>query len=399
MKTRILFVTLWAVLAILPVAAQGTAIEENFTEDCVSEYDETADYFPEKAEITDAQNFSVEYFNNYKVVTVEGSVERYTYVLVQCGTPAPEGGAIPEGAQVVEVPVEGIVTLSTTYLPGLAQLGLVENLVGMDSFLYTSTPEVIERIEAGELLEVSPNFELNLELVLEADPDLVMTDDYNPGQITQLTDVGVVAAVNTDYLEVTPLGYAEWLKYIALFYNEEAQAETYFEEIVTAYEEVSALADDIPQEERPVVLWNSFATFDEAWSIPGTETYAGYLIEDAGGIIALGEEAGESRTLLSFEAVYEGALDADIWVPGLFAINSLEDILAMDARYADFEAVQEGNVWNYDLDVNPNGGNNYFELGVIAPHLILEDLVAIFHPELLPDHEFTFFRQVEAADE
>jgi len=399
MKARILFLTLWALaLAILPATAQEAVLEENFTDECVTQYDETVDYFPEKVAVTDAENFEVEYFNNYKVVTVSGSVEDYSYVLVQCGTPAPEGDALPEGAQIVEVPAEGIITLSTTYLPGLAELGLVENLVGMDSFLYTSTPEVIELIEAEELIEVSPNFELNLELVLEADADLVMTDDYDPTRITQLTDAGVVAAVNTDYLEQTPLGYAEWFKYTALFYNAEAEAEALFDEIVTSYEEVSGLTEAIPVAERPVVLWNSFSTFAEAWSIPGSQTYSGYLIEDAGGIIALGEEAGEGSALLSFETVYEGALDADIWVPGLFAISTIEDITAMDARYADFAAVEEGNVWNYDLDVNANGGNNYFELGVIAPHLVLQDLVAIFHPELLPDHEFAFFRQVEAAE-
>jgi len=400
MKTRTLFVALWLVLlAILPAAAQDGVLEANLTDECVTDYDPETDYFPEKVEIINAQNLSVEYFNNYKVVTVSGSTADYRYVLLQSGTPMPEGDALPNDAQVVQVPAEGIVTLSTTYLPGLAELGLAEQLVGMDSFLFTSTPEILERIESGELIEVSPNFELNLELVLEADPALVMTDDFDPGRITQLIDAGVVAAVNTDYLEQTPLGRAEWLKYAALFYNEEAEAEAIFEEITAAYEEVSDLADDIPEEDRPVVLWNSFSTFVEAWSIPGSQTYSGFLIEDAGGRIALGEEAGEASALLSFEAVYEGALDADIWVPGLFNISTLEDIFAMDARYADFEAVQEGEVWNYDLDVNTNGGNNYFELGVIAPHLALQDLVAIFHPELLPDHEFNFFRLVEAAEE
>ncbi|MCA9912649.1 MAG: ABC transporter substrate-binding protein [Anaerolineae bacterium] len=398
MKARILLL-IWAVLvAVMPAFAQESVLGNNLTDDCVTEFDPETDYFPEKVDVNDAANFSVEYFNNYKLVTVTGSTETYTYALVQCGTPAPEGDALPEDAQIVEVPAGGIVTLSTTYLPGLAALGLVDNLVGMDSFLYTSTPEVLERIEAGDVIEVAPAFELNTELVLATEPGLVMTDDYDPGRITQLVDLGIVAAVNTDYLEQTPLGRAEWLKYIALFYNAEATAEEIFSEIASAYEEVTDLAASVPEEERPVVLWNSYSTFAEAWSIPGSETYSGYLIEDAGGIIALGAEAGSGSALLSFESVYDGALDADIWVPGLFAINSLEDILALDARYEDFIAVQNSEVWNYDLDVNANGGNNFFELGVLAPHLVLQDLVAIFHPDLLPDHEFTFFRRVEPAE-
>jgi iron complex transport system substrate-binding protein len=44
--------------------------------------------------------------------------------------------------------------------------------------------------------------------------------------------------------------------------------------------------------------------------------------------------------------------------------------------------------------MNDLGGNNYWETGVANPHLLLQDMVAIFHPELLPDHEFTFFRPI-----
>ena len=37
-----------------------------------------------------------------------------------------------------------------------------------------------------------------------------------------------------------------------------------------------------------------------------------------------------------------------------------------------------------------NGGNNYYEWGVTNPHLVLQDLVAILHPDLMPEHEFAF---------
>ena len=100
--------------------------------------------------------------------------------------------------------------------------------------------------------------------------------------------------------------------------------------------------------------------------------------------------------MLSFEAVYADALDADIWVINEFGIFTLEELLALDARFADFSAVSNGNVWNDNLEVNANGGNNYYELGVTNPHLVLQDLVAIFHPDLLPDHEFHFYRHFEA---
>jgi len=391
---RIFIAFFLATLLTFSLNAQNT-VAKNLTNECVTDFDTEMDYFPDKIAVTDAENFTVEYFNNYKVVTVNGSMETYDYVLVQCGTPTPDANDFPEGTQFIEVPAGSIVSLSTTFLPGIAQLGLADHVVGLDSTLYTNTPEIIERIDSGEIVEVSPNFELNVEVLLEAEPDIVMTDDFDPGRLTQLVDADIFAAVNTDYLEQSPLGRAEWLKYTALFYNEEATAEDIYDEIVTAYEEASELANSVPEDERPTVLWNRYWSFSDAWTIPGAETFVGTLVEDAGAHIALGDEAPEQSVNVSFEFVYEGGLDADIWILDAFGVSTADDLLAEDPRYADFVALQTGNTWNNNLDENANGGNNYYELGVTNPHLILQDLVAIFHPDLLPDHEFTFFRPIE----
>ena len=399
----VLLVALIGLLAILPATAQDDAVlDANLTDECVTDYDSEVDYFPEKVEVTDAENFSVEYFNHYKVVTVTDAfdaAEPFTYVLVQCGTPAPAANDFPDDTQFLEVPAGDIIAMSTTQLPHLTELGLVDNLVGLDSFLFVNTPEVRELIDAGELVEVGSGAEVNVEVVLDVEPDIVMTFGFDPSTDAHpvLIEAGIFTALNAEWREPTPLARAEWIKYTALFYNVEAEAEAAYSEIVTAYESARELAASVPADERPTVLWNRFSSFTEAWSIPGAETYVGALINDAGGTIALGEEAPNDSERLSFEVIYDGALDADVWIANAFGITTLDGLLDEDARYGDFAAVQNRNVWNNSLDVNENGGNNYFELGVTNPHLILQDLVAIFHPDLLPDHEFSFYLRLEPA--
>lgn len=398
----LLVVLLIGVFAIAPVSAQDAVIDENLTDECVTTYDPAVDYFPEKTEITDAENFAVEYHNNYKVVTVTDAfdgAEPFLYVLVQCGTPAPDTADFPDDTQFIEVPAGDLVAMSTTILPHVAELELLDHLVGLDSFLYVSSPEVRALIDAGELIEVGSGSGVNVEMVLEAEPDIVMTSGFDPASDAHpvLIEAGIFTALNAEWREASPLGRAEWIKYTALFYNVEAEAEAVYGEITTAYNDALELAASVPEADRPVVLWNTFSSFSEAWSIPGAKTYVGRLIEDAGGVVALGEEAPGDSALLSFEAVYEGALDADVWVTNAFGVVTLDDLVAQDSRYADFAAVESGNVWNNDLDVNENFGNNFYELGVTSPHLVLEDLVAMFHPELMPDHEFNFFRQMEPA--
>ena len=401
--TILLLLIVSGLLALLPAAAQDAAAPDvNLQETCVTDYDPNVDYFPDKITITDAVNFSVEYFNHYKVVTVTNAfdgAEPFTYVLTQCGTPAPDAADFPDGTQFIDVPAGEIIAMSTTQLPHLTELGLVDKLVGLDSFLYVNSPEVRALIDAGELVEIGSGAEVNVELVLDVEPDIVMTFGFNPASDAHpvLIEAGIFTALNAEWREPTPLARAEWIKYTALFYNAEARAEAVYADIVSAYNEARELAASVPEDERPVVLWNTYSSFSEAWSIPGAETYVGALIRDAGGVIALGEEAPEGSAPLSFEAVYDGALDADVWITNAFGVNTLDDLLALDSRYADFTAVQNGNVWNNSLDVNENGGNNYFELGVTNPHLILQDLVAIFHPELLPNHEFNFYLRLEPA--
>lgn len=395
---------LLAVIGILAgCAGQAPVAEAPPDGACVTDYDPLVDYFPDKAAVTYAENFAVAYFNNYKVITVLDAYDNaasFEYVLVQCGTPVPDAADFPEGTQFIEVPAGSIIAMSTTQLPHLAALGLLDNLAGLDSFDFVNTPEVRDMIAVGELVQIGYGSDVNVELVLETDPDIVMTYGFNPDTDAhpKLIEAGIFTALNAEWRETTPLGRAEWIKYVALFYNAEARAEDAFDKIATAYEEARNLAAAVPDSGRPVVLVNTYSPFD-GWIIPGDQTYIGALVNDAGGSIALGQEAPQDSVSLSFEVVYDGARDADIWMADVFGITTLDGLLAGDERYADFAAVQNGNVWNNSLDVNENGGNNYWELGVTNPHLILQDLVAIFHPELLPAHEFRFYERLASAPE
>ncbi|MFZ4816552.1 MAG: ABC transporter substrate-binding protein [Phototrophicaceae bacterium] len=383
----------WALtLATAPMFAQSAV---NLTESCVTAYDAAQDYFPDKAEVTTAENLQIEYFNHYKVITVSDAFDSatpLTYVLVQCGTPTPPEGDFPTGTQFIEVPTGDLIAMSTTHLPLVVDLGLLDHLIGLDSFLYVNTPQVLAKIEAGGLIEIGSGSGVNVEVTLEAAPSLVLTYGYNPDTDAHpvLREAGIFTAIAADWREASPLGRAEWIKFIAAFYNAEAAANAQYTNIETAYNNARELAATIPVTERPTILWNYYSPYGDDWSIPGAQTYIGALIADAGGQVALGDLAPTDSVSLSFEAVYEAALDADVWVTNAFGVNTLDDLLAQDPRYADFGALAAGNVWNNSLVVNANGGNNYYELGAARPDLVLQDMVAIFHPDLLPDYEMMF---------
>ncbi|MGB9631762.1 MAG: ABC transporter substrate-binding protein [Chloroflexaceae bacterium] len=377
-----------------PTAAVLEAPVANLTEGCVTDYDPDLDYFPEKVTLEDATGWTIEYFNNYKLITVlnpwRDADVQFRYVLVQCGTPAPPDVG---NAQMIEVPVKSIVTMSTTQLPHLKELDLLDRLVGVDTFQYINTPEVVELIEAGKLKEIGSGAELNVEQAIDIEPDLVMTYGVGNPEFDshpKLLEAGLKVAMNAEYMEPPPLGRAEWIKFTAAFFNREAMATEVYADIAGRYAEMTAKAQAVTM--QPTVF--SGAPFRGTWYMPGGNSYAAKLLADAGAAYLWADDTSTGSMQLSFEEVLDRAKDADIWVnPGSW--KTLAEGLAQDERFAQFLAFQNGEVYNNNRRLNANGGNDYWETGVTNPDLVLADLIAIFHPELLPGHEFVFYQRLE----
>jgi iron complex transport system substrate-binding protein len=392
MKRHLLLFIIAAVFAVLPAQAQET----NLLDACATDYDAAVDYFPEKVTVEAATGFTVEYFPNYKVVTVntpwQDAEAPLQYVLVQCGTPAPEGFS---EALVIDVPVPTIVTMSTSFLPHLTQQGLLDRLIAIDTALYTSNDEVLARVAAGAVVEIGgggSGQDVNIEALIDLEPALIMMQRFFSGDTSYpaLQEAGLPVVINADFLDTSPLGLAEWGKFISLFFNTEALAEAQFAGVSERYTalqaEVAAAAS------QPTVFAGT--PFDGTWYMPGGGSYLGQLLADAGAAYLWAEDSSTGSLFLDFETVFDRAVDADFWVNVNPFWATLADAEAEDARYANFAAFQNATVYSNNARVNPNGGSDYFESGYANPDIILADLVKIFHPELLPDHELYYYVQV-----
>lgn len=289
--------------------------------------------------------------------------------------------------------------MSTSHLPHLVELDVLNALVGVDTLQYISSPEVVALGKAGKLTEIGSGAQVDVEQVALLNPDLIMTYaigfpdlDAHP----KLIEAGYKVALNGEFAENTPLGRAEWIKFTALFFNAEGRANAYFEGVVREYERLVALTERVS--ERPSVLINT--PFQGTWFMPGGKSFAARFILDAGASYAWADDESTGSLPLSFEEVFAKAGDAEFWINVIF-FGTLKDLEAADARFAEFAAFKNGKVFNNDKRTNENFGsdyfvgNDYFESGVIRPQVILADLIKIFHPELLPDHELVYYRQLE----
>jgi len=369
----------------LEIPTEKTYPVEEENQPSVSEAQITIDY---------ASNFTLEYREGYKLLTVltpwAGATEPVQYALVPAGQPEPGG---IEDAMIVHTPVESFVSLSTTYLPFLEQIDALESLVAVDSGAYIYNSAVQNRLQTGTVSEVGSGAVINVERLIDLNPDLIMTSasgfaDYDSHP--QLLEAGLKVVINSDYLEQDPLGRAEWGKFIAAFFEKEVEADRLFDEMVARYQQAKALTDGIS--ERVSVFTNT--AYEGTWYMPGGESYIAILLADAGADYVFGDLEGSGAQPLDFEVVLEEAKDADYWI-NAGAIADLASLAAMDARYMDFEAYQKGNVYTYSKRVNAMGAVDYFESGAAAPDVILMDLIKAFYPDLLPEHEFFFYQALQ----
>lgn len=361
---------------------------------CVEEYDPDIDYFPDKVAATRSDVWSIAYHNNYKVISItnpwRGAEESFQYVLVQCGTPTPDGYA---NAQVIETPIERVITMSSTQIPILVALGRVDALVGMDSFDYVTAPEVLERIAADELTAVGYQSGMDLEKVIDLAPDLVLTYGYGDPQYDvhpKLLEAGVPVGLHSDYMESSPLGRSEWIKFVAAFFNDEAKANALFAATEARYEALATLAQ--AADEHPTVLLG--AARGDQWSMPGGGGYMARFLADAGAAYLWGDDTSTGNIPLTYEEVLDKAQQAEYWLNSGSWL-SLADGLGADERNAEFAAFASGRIFNNNLRLNDRGGNDYWERGIANPDEVLADLIHIFHPGLLPEHEMIFYRALE----
>ncbi len=381
-----------------PIAGEPPAPAVDSTSDgtvCVEEFDPRVDYFPDKVSPRHARQFSVEYHRHYKLVTItepwQGAEHRLRYLLVQCGTPRPEGF---DDATVIEIPARTVITTSTTELPHVVGLGLVDRLLGHDEFDYVSSPEVRRRIDGGGMIEIGVAPAINVELVLEAEPELLLADSFGDPEVDilgKLRDLGVPVALVPSFLETTALGRAEWIEYTALFFNRERRALAAFAEVEERYSELVETVRSKVAGDRPTVFTG--APIGEIWHVPGGHSFFSLLLADAGGRYLWADDTSTGSLPLHIESVYERALDADVWLhPG--AMASLDELRASDQRFAEVAAFRRGRVFGNDARKGAEGGNDYWETGTARPDLVLADLVEIFHPGLLGDHQLVFHRRL-----
>jgi iron complex transport system substrate-binding protein len=376
--------------------AISAPLTANLRDGCADHFEPGFDYFPDKSTFHYAQQVRVSYHGNYKVIDFIPAVhtqETFRYVLVQCGTPPPSGYP---GARVVQVPAGRFVLNDAAYGSAVVRLGLLDQLVGISSFLSYTTPEILARKQSGRIREVASRSHSPLEATIAVDPDLVFLfySAYpNANLHPQLSRMGVAGIPMAGHFEANLLARSEWIKLMALFFNSEREAEAVFAPAAARYEELAGRSRSVGH--RPDVLLG-FPSDRDTWALNGGRNFMAQLIWDAGGHYFWSNQQAGSLVKADFERILDEALDTSIGLgtTGVSRVNSRRALIERDARMAFFTPVAKDGVQASNRGMDDRHAQPYADQSMDKPDIVLSDVVSALHPELLPGYKPIFFQKL-----
>ena len=313
-----------------------------------------------------------------------------TYYLLKRGSVIPAG---IDSLSVIFVPVRKIVCMSTTHIAMISALGEGSSIAGVSGTGLIYSPEIAGYVGKGLISDVGYEANLNKELILKLSPDLIMIygiGSESSGYVGKIKELGIKVIINADYLETDPLGRAEWIKLFGALYCKENLADSIFNTEVAEYTRLkSFIGRNIKI--RPKVLLG--LPFKDTWYISPGNSFISKLISDSGGDYLWKDTESSTSMPYGIENVYLKGLIADYWL-NIGSAGSKSDISSVDPRFNDLPCFKNGNLFNNNKRVNSNGGNDYWESAPLHPHLLLNDIASILHPELFRDQELFYYRKI-----
>lgn len=335
-----------------------------------------------------AAGFTVKHYPSYRQVEVRDPWDStrilQRYLLVDRNKDIPQN--LPEGT-IVRVPLKRVAVYSSVHCSILEQLHVANEVVGVCEPRYIDSPIVRKGIEAGTVADLGEATAPNAEKMIDINVEVILVSPFHNAGYGPAEKLGLPIIECADYMESTPLGRAEWIRFLALFFEKEEEAEKIFRETETAYLEICKLAASVRT--RPTVL--SEKKFGSSWFVPGGESYMATLFSDAGANYSFSDLPGAGSVPLSFEAVLDKAIHADYWLIKYNQENEMnyQALKTEYTPYSSFNAFKNKMIYTCNTGKVP-----FYEEFPMHPDYLLKDLVWIFHPELLPGYQPRYFRKM-----
>ena len=333
-----------------------------------------------------AENIRILKFKDYTKVELRNPWDTlktlHTYILTDRDNV--KSSNLPEET-IVRTPLENAIVYSSVHNSLIAEIGGIESIAGVCDIQYIKHPQIKAMNEKGYITDCGSSMSPDIEKIIDLNADAVLLSPFeNSGGYGRIEGIGVPIIECADYMETSPLGRAEWMKFYGLLTGKEEEADSLFRKIEQEYLTLKQMTKDVPH--RPTVFTE--LKYSSAWYVPGGRSTMARMIDDAGAdyIFSYTKESGSVP--MSFETVLDKGRKADFW---LIKYNQKQDKTYSELKkdyspYANFDAWKNKRIFGCNTSYV-----NFYEETPFHPEALLRDLIIIFHPEIMKDEKTRYF--------
>ncbi len=313
----------------------------------------------------------------------------HRYLLVPSGSPLP--AHLPSGT-VLRTPLSHSLVFTTVHCALLLSLSRQHSIAGVADLKYIKLPWIQQQVRQGRVADVGDGLNPMVEKIIDLQPDAILLSPFeNSGGYGRLETIGTPLVECAEYMEPTPLGRAEWMRFYGMLFGCEKQADSLFAVVDSSYHTLKQLVKEAKQ--RPVVLVDKVT--GPVWYIPGGRSTIGQMLHDAGAAYPWSDNANSGSLPMPFETVLERAEHADVW---LFRYSSDHDIsyrelLSEHHGYNHFRAFRQQQAYGCNVE-----RSSFYEETPFRPDRLLADFITMLHPDITAAQPLRYYRKVAVAE-
>lgn len=290
-----------------------------------------------------------------------------------------------------QLPFKKIILLNASMAGYISELQAENLIIGVSSPEYIYSEKIQSLMKEGKIQNVGSEQKYDVEKIISLKPDAIFTNYIasfdNAYQL--LKNNGIQVIFLDEYMEQKPLEKTAYLKLFGKLFGKNQEAETKYKEIEKNYNELKELA--LKAKTKPVVLANEM--YGDVWYLPGGKTSVANYISDANAEYILKNNTEEKALTMSFEEVFAKSAGVQYWV-NAGNHTSKKEMLNLNPFYGKLDVFNKGNVYGI-MGKERQKANDFFESGIVRADLVLKDYIKIFHPELLPNYQLTYMKELQ----
>ena len=294
----------------------------------------------------------------------------------------------------VRTPVERSAVFIAPHCQLMYELGCQQAIRGVCDLDYINIPDVKKRAALSgstsaqnPIVDCGSSMAPDIERIIALKPDAILLSPFeNSGGYGKLDKLHIPIIEAADYMESSPLGRAEWMKFYGmLFGNEEgksngisgsceSKADSLFAKIEKEYLKLKAEAGKLP---KGLSILTERKT-GNVWYVPGGQSTIGILLKDANARYIFEDDQHSGSLAMSPEQILAKGKQVDVWAFKYFggAPLSQAQLLQEYDGYKALAAFSRGNIYQVDTSTVP-----YFELTSFHPELLLREFIILAHGE------------------